>query len=708
MTRTKSTFCRICEPNCPLVAHFDDQGAITELTPDLGHVSGGVACHKGLSFLDVHRDPDRLDFPLRRANPKQEERGDFARTSWTDAIDEIAERTRAIQKTHGKNAVAVYLGNPFAFNAAALLMAGQFQDALDTAMRFSAFTQDTSSKFAAIAAIYGSADSIMIPDIQHTDYLLCLGSNPKVSRWTAMSQPNNWETVKDIGRRGGKVSFVNPRRTESSAEDTGPTILIKPGTDIYFLAAVLDEIASITDFAHEAVARYGKNLDGLRAFVANYPADRVSDVTGVPATVISEVARDLISAKSAVVYAATGINQSRQGILCAWLVEMINFVTGNLGKRGGSYKSSGLADHFSPVSGHRDVETSIGSFTLPDPIGFAVLPGVLLHELIAAGDIKALFTLGGNPLLSVGGGEGAREAYAKLDLLVSLDIYRSATGEISDFILPTTDWLERPDINLIGLGNQPYPYVQYSDAMVEQRVERRNDWWVLARLAQAIGAPSPLDDNPEDRHGLDGIEGLLSMQNLSVAKLREMPANTALLPPADPASLYDRCLVHPDGKIDCMPQSFVDEGLIDRCAAIFGEFENEAAETLRMISLRTPYLHNSWLNNADRYRKGKNAENPLHMTEADASERGLVAGDRVRVWSAFGEVETRLLIDDDLCRGAVALSHGYGQDRSFGMRVAQKNAGANCNALMPVGTGSFEPLSYMSWLSGVPVQVERV
>ena len=457
MTTEKPTFCRICEPNCPLIASFDGDGSLTGLRPDMAHPSGGIACHKGLCYDRIHHDPDRLNWPQKRMNPKAQAQGDFQTVEWDDAMAEIGDRIRAVQDRHGPNSVAVYLGNPFAFNAAALLMAAQFQDLLGTAMRFSANTQDAANKFAAIGAVYGTAQAVMVPDIGNTSYLLCIGSNPKVSRWTTMSQPNDWDAVKAIKRRGGKILFINPRRTESSTADTGPTLLIRPGTDIYFLAAMLNEIASITDFKGATVDRYGKNLDGLRAFVSRYPADRVAAVTGIEADTIREVARDFLQAESAIAYSATGINQSRQGVLSVWLVEMLNFVTGNLGKKGGSYKPSGVADHFSPAGSRRQIVTSLGDFSLPDPIGFAVLPGALLPDLIACGDIRALFVLGGNPLLSAGGGMAARSAYAKLDLLVSVDIYRSATGEMSDFVLPSTDWLERPDINLISLGHQPFP-----------------------------------------------------------------------------------------------------------------------------------------------------------------------------------------------------------------------------------------------------------
>lgn len=705
--RTQATFCRICEPACPISASLDGEGRLTGLAPDFDHPSRGVACHKGLSYGEINSDPDRLNWPLKRMNPKTEARGEFARVSWDEALAEIGERVGALRRDQGKNSIGVYLGNPPAFNAAGLMMAGQFQDLLDTSMRFSANTQDAANKFAAIGAVYGSGEAVMIPDLTNTHYLLCIGANPKVSRWTLLSQPNDWDVVKRIRRRGGKVVFVNPRRTESSTVETGPTILIRPGSDVYFLAAVLHEIDLAGGFDAGLTGRYARNLDGLRAFASNYPAERVASITGVSAEDIRQVAHDFMTAKSAVVCASTGVNQSRQGVLCIWLVEMLNFVTGNLGRVGGAYKPAGLFDHFAPAGSRQIVKTSLGEFSLPDPIGYSVLPGALLSDLLASGEIRALFAIGGNPLLSVGGGKKAREAYAKLDCLVTLDIFRSATAEMSDFILPSADWLERPDINLIALGHQPIPYVQYSDPVLPAAAERRNDWWILAKIAEALGLETPLTEDPMDMTGRRSIEGLLAAGGLTIDDVRAEPSQTKLLPTLPHDSLFHRCLKYPDGKIDCMPQSFIDQGLVKRCADIFDEDKPGREGALSLISLRTPFLHNSWFNNSQKFRKGKNRENPLHMTQGDADRKRLVAGDRVRVWNDYGEVFAQLLIDDDLCPGVVAMSHGYGQEHSYGLRTARRNPGANCNNLMPVGADQFEPLSYMSWMSGVPVAVER-
>lgn len=708
MTERRHTFCRICEPNCPLVADIDDLGRVVHLSPNFDHPCKGIACHKGLSFLEVHNDPDRLDWPQRRRNPRTEARGDFVNVEWDDAATDIGDRIRAIRDKYGPASVAMYFGNPAAFNSAALLFATEFQDLLDTPMRFSANTQDAANKFIAMSAIYGSADSFTIPDILQTDYLLCIGANPKVSRWTLMSAPNNWDAVKNIRKRGGKIRFVNPRITESSTEETGPTIVIRPGTDVYFLAALLHEIDIRHGFDDGLIEKHTRNVASLRRFVARYPAEHVAGVTGIDPRVIRDVADELVAAKSAATYMSTGVNQSRQGVLCSWLVEMLQVVTGNLGRPGGNFRPFGLIEHFSPAANVQRIETSIGAFELPDPIGYSAMPAAVLPDLIEAGDIRALIVLAGNPLLSIGGGERARLAYQKLDLLVTIDIYRSATGEMADYVLPAADWLERPDINLLGSGMQLVPYVQHSDAMVEPAGGRRNEWWILARLAQAVGLPSPLDRTPDERHATEAVNALLAGQGFSIEAMRNAPSRSVLLPQGDRNSIFERILKHPDGKIDCCPSSFADSGLLTRCEDIFRELAEEAPDTLKLISLRTTQLHNSWLANSVRYRRGQHAENPLHLSEADAHRLGLFAGDLVRVSTHSGTVEARVLIDDSLGIGTVAMSHGFGHDRSFGLRVASRNPGANCNGLMPTGRDSYEPVSYMSWLSGVPVTIERI
>lgn len=710
MANLKSTFCRICEPYCSLTATIADDGRVAALSPDSTHPAGGAPCHKGLSFLDVHNDPDRLNYPLKRQSAGRSAPADFARTSWDQAIADMAGRLNKIRAEHGNNAIGLYIGNTFGIaNGTAAAGLEIFRQTIGTSMMFGANTQDTVNKAAVALALYGSNEVVAIPDLDHTDYLLCIGTNPAVSRWNYVSVPNDGlEVLRAIKRRGGTVRFVNPRKIESSIGETGETLQIRPASDTYFLAAVLNEIERIGGINQAIASRYGKNMQGALDFARRFPPDRVEGVTGLTSDDIRAVARGIVDAPSAAVYVATGANQSRQGMLCFWLAEIINFLTGNLGRKGGTFRTAEVLPGVAPAKARVKVPTSIGTFEMPDPIGYSLMPAATLPEFMENGDIRALIIGGGNPLLSVGGEDRMREAMGKLDLLVSIDIFRSATGELADYILPTTDWLEHMDLNFTANGMQLRPYVRYTERMTAPKAERRNGWWTLARLSQEMGLPSGLDDHPEADDGHAMVDGMLSMRGLTRDQLLAAPHHTIMLPQEPYDSFFRRCLVHPDGLIDCLPEDFVRTGLLERAEAIFEEMAAEPADVLKLISLRTRYMHNSWLVNTPKLRRGPNADNPLHMCEADAADRGIHDGDEVHISNSFGQINARVVIDNDLRPGVVAMSHGYGHRRSFGLTQAREKPGANCNALMPMGKDHVEPVSHMSWMSGVPVYVSAI
>lgn len=703
------TFCRICEPACSMLATMGGDGRVIELRPDPASPDGGTACHKGLSYLDVHRDPDRLNWPLRRDNGRDEPQGRFERVSWDSALADIGRRLRALRERHGADSIAVYAGNPSVFNASGVIYAEHFQDMIGTRMKFCAATQDTSNRMISQAAVYGTYAALMVPDLLNTDYLLVLGGNPRVSRWTMASVPNDVDILKNIVRRGGKVRFVNPRRIESSTPETGPTLRIRPGTDVYFLAALLHEMDRCDGFDLALIERHGKHLDGLRAFIAPYAPERVAAVTGLSASAIREIAHELMAARSASVYMSTGVNQSRQGVLCGWLVEMINFVSSNLGRDGGTYHPRAFLENLQPVGGTTTLATSLGPIEVPEPsVPGRTLPATLLPDLIEAGDIRALIVIGGNPLLSTAGEQHLRAACNRLELMVCVDIFRTATAELCDYVLPATDWLERADINLFGSGMQLRPNVKFSDALVPPAAERHNERWILSRLLTAMGLPSPMDAGLPDLDDTAAmLQDLVAAGGLTLEQLRAAPSRTVMLQDTPKDTLFERCVLHADRRIDCCPAQLESAGLLQRCTDLFAELEREAPHRLRLISLRTTHMHNSWLANSQRLRHGEKAFNALHMCEQDAAARGLHDGDGVTVASAHGQVDTVVLIDDDLRPGAVAMSHGYGHRQAYGLGEASRKPGVNVNRLMPVGPGAAEPLSHMSWLSAIPVEVSR-
>ncbi|HXZ86044.1 MAG TPA: molybdopterin-dependent oxidoreductase, partial [Myxococcota bacterium] len=234
--RDQRTFCRVCEPACGLVATVRD-GELVRLRPDRDHpVTRGFACNKGLAGVAIHRDPDRLDFPLRRGA-----RGALERVSWDAAIEGVAAALRAIRAESGPEAIASYVGNPTAFNTLAGPAIGAFAAQLGLKRSFSSGTQDCANKFAGSEAVFGSSTIHPIPDLDHTDFLLVFGANPRVSHGSFISIADPMKKLREARRRGAKLYFVNPRAIESA--EPGELVQIRPDTDLYFMAALLHELA---------------------------------------------------------------------------------------------------------------------------------------------------------------------------------------------------------------------------------------------------------------------------------------------------------------------------------------------------------------------------------------------------------------------------------------------------------------------------------
>ena len=696
--REVRTFCRVCEPACGLVAQVE-RDALVGLRPDREHpITQGFACNKGIAGLDVHRDPDRLDHPLRRT-------GDgFERASWDDAIADVAARLRAIVDRDGPDAVAWYMGNPTAFNTLAQPAVGAFFAQLHAHRAFSSGTQDCANKFAGSEAVFGSSTIHPIPDLDHTELLLVIGANPKVSHWSFVSIADPIAKLREAKARGARIYFVNPRRIESVSPTTGEWLPIRPDTDLYFLAALLCEIERCGGLDAAALATRGKHVAELLAFVRRYPAERVAALTGVAAARIRSLADEWIAASragGASVHMSTGANMGRQGTLTYWLVHMLSFATGQLDRRGGNLLSVGF--YKSAKAGRRRfedgfVESEFGTLRR------GALPGNLLPHAIlhAKKPVRALVVVAGNPVLSIGGEARLRAALERLELLVCVDLYRNATGEYAHWLLPATDMFERADVNITGLGLQHRPWVQWTDAVVPARGERREEWWIFGKLAQAMGFRSPFDggDAPDN---WGRIDHMLRSRGTSLDAVRAAPHGVAFEDGLEPGAFYDEHLQTPDARVECCPPAFRDA--MQRAEAICVELEGEGASSLKLITRRDPFMHNSWYANVPAMKRGARATNRLYVHPDDLATRGLADGAKARVWNLNGVLEVEVAADDGLLPGVVAMTHGWGNQQTPGMRVAHATPGVNANALLPVGPESFEPLSSQAFMTGVPVEL---
>jgi anaerobic selenocysteine-containing dehydrogenase len=709
--RRVRTFCRVCEPACGLVARVAG-GELVGLAPDREHpITQGFACHKGIAGVDVHRDPDRLDHPLRRTGDR------FARASWDDAIADVGARLRDIVERHGPASVAWYVGNPTAFNTLAQPAVGAFFAQVGARRAFSSGTQDCANKFAGSEAVFGSSTIHPIPDLDHTELLLVIGANPRVSHWSFLSLADPMRKLREAKERGARIYFVNPRRVESVSRSTGAWLPIRPDTDVYFLAALLAELDRIGGFDEDALAARGARVAELRAFVGRFPPERAAAATGIAADTIRRLAAEWKAAAragGASVHMSTGANMGRQGTLAYWLVQMLSFATGQLDRRGGNLLSVGF--YKSAKAGRRRFEEG---FTESEfgTLRRGSLPGNLLphHVTDAREPVRALFVIAGNPVLSIGGESRLRDALERLELLVCVDLYRNATGEYAHWLLPSTDMFERADVNITGLGLQHRPWVQWTDAVVAPRAERREEWWIFARLAQEMGLRSVLDPASGARsepqasevHGATEpdlwgrIDHMLRTRGTSLDAVRAAPHGVAFDDGFEPGAFFAEHLQTRDGRIDCCPPAFA--AALERADAICTE--EECATGLKLITRRDPFMHNSWYANVPAMKRGARATNRLYAHPDDLAAHGLADGAKARLWNEHGSLEVEVCADEGLLRGVVAMTHGWGNQQTPGMRVAQATPGVNANALLPIGPGSFERLSNQAFMTGVPVEL---
>jgi len=724
-TRTEFTFCRICEATCGLKATIEGDRVVA-LEPDEDHVvSKGYSCIKGLRYHEIHHSPDRLRVPLKRVD------GRFEEISWEQALDEIGAKVRQLVTDHGGDSVSAYLGNPIAFSLLPPVLTAAFLQGLGSRNLFQTGSQDCNNKFAAAQRVYGFPFIQPFPDVDRTQCLIMIGSNPAVSRASFMQLPDPIRRLRAIEGRGGKVFLVNPRRTET-AKQMGTQVFIRPDTDVYFLLSFLHEVVSRDAIDHERVGLHMKGLDALRKVSESWPPERTSEITGVSAETLRAMVDAYTQADGAALFLSTGVNQGSQGTLAFWIQEAINAITGNLDRLGGTLVGYGYIKDFpkhARKSGHtmRDDVSRIGQ--LPSVVD-TFPAGLMADEILIPGEgqVRALVCLSGNPLLTVPNSNGRlEEALKALELLVVIDIFRNETANHAHYILPGTSAFQRPDLPFVFqslMGAQPIPYVQYTDALLPPEGEQRDETMILLQLAAACG--STLFGSRMVNGFLNGWMGLGKLPAVgsrlgltperflglmarafrlgSLSSLRNEP-HGRLLEANHGQDFLGKRVVTDDGLVNLAPVE-----LVEAARNLEATFEQERTQRhkLKLISKREQHSHNSWLHNHPRFVEGKRSTNYLYMNPSDGKTAGVESGAMVEVRSSAGSVRLPVQLTDEMMVGAVALPHGWGHQAADGLSVASQTTGANANLLAADGPDALEYFSGMAKLNGIWVEVTPV
>ena len=697
-TTVRRTSCNLCEAICGVLVTVED-GRVTDIRgDDADPLSRGHICPKAVALKDLQEDPDRLTKPVRRTSDGWEELG------WDEAYEFVVTRLLEIQKEHGRNSVGVYLGNPNVHSLGAMTHMPTALRLLRTRNRFSATSVDQLPHMLAAYLLYGHQLMVPVADIDRTSYLLMLGANPLASNGSMMTAPGFGRRLKEVRKRGGRVVVIDPRRTETAAV-ADEHHFVRPGTDAAFLLALIHQV--IAD-GHAAPAQYVDGLDAVKAVVQEWTPDRAAEVTGIDADTIRRIAREFATAERAACYGRNGVSTQEFGAVCQWAVQVLNIITGNLDRPGGTMIPRPAVDTLRGIGrGHFGAWKSRVR-GLPE-FGGELPASVMAEEILTPGDgqIRALVTVAGNPVLSVPNGRKLDEALDQIDFMVAVDPYINETTRHANVILPPTPPLERDHYDIAFHQLAVRNTARWNDAVLAKPAEARHDWEIFRGLGLAL-----LRRTPRSRQKLIATARLrvnprrvvdvglrIGPYRLSVRKLRKSAGGVDLGPlqPSLPRALRTK-----DKRID-LAQQLILEDLPRVRAALFASIDTGQ---LLLIGRRHLRSNNSWMHNSARLVKGK-PRHQLLMNPDDLESRELFDGQLVEVSSASGSVSVEVAASKDMMPGVVSLPHGFGHGRTGArLSVANQVAGASANDVTDADLT--DTLAGTAALNGVPVKVTAV
>ena len=691
--------CHLCEAICGLLIETQgDQIISIKGDPD-DPLSRGHICPKAVALQDIHSDPDRLRSPVKRVR-REDGSDDFVPIQWSEALDTVASALVKAVQDNGVDSIGVYLGNPTVHNYGMLTHQGSLFRHLRTRNRFSATSVDQLPHHLVSLWLFGHKLLFPIPDIDRTDYFLMLGANPIASNGSIWTVPDVRKRIKSLTARGGKLVVVDPRRTET-ASLSSDYIAIKPGSDAWLLLAIIRTIVVKGWVRLRNLQDFVVGLDAIESAVERFTPEVASEKTGISAEHIEQVAHDFAHADAAICYGRMGVSTQRYGALCQWAIQVLNILTGNLDREGGSMFTLPAVDQVENTSPGGFGRHSSRVSELPE--FDRELPASVLAEEITTegeGQIRVLFTGAGNPVLSTPSGHKLDDALEQLDFMVSLDPWINETTRHADIILPPTSPLEHDHYDLAFHVNAMRNTARYNPPVFEKAEHALHDWEIFEALGQRVAEGLGLDSKPSPApeviidFGLKaGPYGQASAEQLDLAVLKSNPSGVDLGPlqPLLPGRLKT-----PGQQIDLAVPAVLHD--LER---LLNDTDSDAPYSL--IGRRHVRDCNSWMHNFRRLVKGKD-RCTLMVNPVDAEREGWCAGDDVQIASSAGSVRAKVEVSDEIMAGVVSLPHGYGHNRNgTKMTIANDHAGVSCNDV--TDARYFDALSGNAAINGVPVHV---
>lgn len=701
------TACMLCESNCGIEVRLDGR-RFDRIRGNKDHVSSkGYTCEKALRLDHYQNHRARLTSPMRRRDD-----GTYEPVSWDTAIAEVAERLAEVRDSHGGETIFCYGGGGQGNH-----LGGVYGQALASALgvryRSNAIAQEKTGQAFVEARLYRAHTRA---DWEHTEVAVFLGKNP----WNSHGFPEARRVLRQIANDPDRsMVVIDPKRTKT-AELADYFLAVRPGTDAFCVAAILaimvrDDLVD-WDFVNHRV-------DGIEPVIEALSRIPIADFAqrcDIAVERLEEVAHRIGRAQSVAVFEDLGIEQGPNSTLVSYLQRLIWILRGSFAKPGGVHPHSAIGSVVGSGSG-RGGRPKVTPVT-GAPIIAGLIPCNSIAEEVLADHperFRAMIIESSNPAHSLADSPRFREAMEALEFSVVIDVTMTETARLAHYVLPAATQFEKPEAVFFnfefpdnvfylrkpvldpepGTLGEPEIHTRLVEALgvytaeelapVQQAAAEGRAAFAAAfgelmaarpELAKVGAAVLYRTLGPTLPDGLAGAAALWFASQMCAGAYPDAVARAGIQPGEAGLGdgLFDAILASDDGVVftshlfeEAWDLLGVDDGKIHAAIPRMLEKLDELADApVDHTSDAYPYVlsageRRSFTANTifrDPGWRKSDAEGALAISPGDAAALGLEDGDRVRLTTATGAAEPRVLIDDAMRSGHISLPNGMGLD----------------------------------------------
>ena len=714
------TACCICGNNCGLEVQVADDRIVKVRGDKSNPFSKGYVCNKGLG-VGFYQDHDqRVRSPLRRRVD-----GSFEEIGWETATSEIAQKLQGIIEEHGPESLA-FIGGGGQANHLDVPYAVYFMRALGSKYVYNALAQEYTQKYWINGHMFGSEGLDFHADEHRCEVFLIIGSNPWMSHGIQRARKVITEIAKDPNR---KLIVVDPRRHETAVK-ADLHLMIRPGTDVYFLLTLIHVIVREGLCDERYLAEHTTGWEEVAWLADRVTPEKAAELCDLDAERIVEVARTFARAERAATRIDLGIYHGLHMMENIYLERLLLALTGNTGVPGGVV----FPENFMEIESEGDREKWKTRVAGIEEIRGLFPPNALPEEILTPGDgrIRAVVVEGANPLRSYADSGKYDQAFRALDLLVVIDPAMSETARLAHYVLPAKCGYEKYEASFFPKGfpgiyyhlrrpvvKGPEPARQEGEIFLAILEEMGRDVsgflpFALLKQAKEEGEPHPV---------LSLVRGFSMM---FVMKHRDaLIANGVITGSGDDTSeLFQAILDHPQGIYLC---DTLDENNIEKLKTDDGKIHlavPRVLELLRELEIpdgvelaaseefpfilqtgeRTNYTCNTIQRDHD-WRREKMPENYVRMSEKDAKRLGIADGETVRLVTETSAVSIPARVTDDIYPGNLSIPHGFGLLHTNKETGELEQIGVNVNEL--ISAAHREPMTGIPLHRHIPCRIEK-